>query len=137
VTPASKSGEKSTVVANQEINPKILSAADVVGRKPGDNTLHEVTEAYQGALLSQSSGVSSPNSATTGLVYPAAHDAATDQVAPIAEKRYDLMGNVITGKSFTDPFGGNASRIEYSVPSRSGSDTIILTIFPILNLLYR
>ncbi len=129
VTLASKPGDKATVSANQEINPGILSASDVAGGKPGANTLHEVTEAYQGALISQASGVSSPNSSSSASVYPAAHAAATNQVATFTEKRIDLLGNIIPGKSFSDPFTANTARVEYSVPSKKGN-TIILVVIP-------
>jgi len=136
VFPASKPGEKATVTAFQEINPGILSAADVAGGKPGANTLHEVTEAYQGALISQATGISSPNSGSTGSVYNDAHEAATDQVAPFTERRLDLKGNNIPGKSFAEPFAPNIIRVEYSVPSKNGS-TVVLVVNPIAGRVYK
>ena len=57
-----------TVVAEQSVNPDNTGKmSDAVG-KPGKQMLHEVTEAYQGALISQKSGVSSPESGGEGSV---------------------------------------------------------------------
>jgi hypothetical protein len=39
------------VSANQEVNPKILGAANDYYGTSGSLTLHEVTEVYQGALM--------------------------------------------------------------------------------------
>ncbi len=96
VTPSSTGG-KPTVSANQEINPTVLSASDAAygTNKAGNNTLHEVTEAYEGAKLSQASGVSSGNSKAPGSVYLSAHAAATPQAGPITQTVYDSKGNII------------------------------------------
>ena len=47
VTPSESNDKPNSVVANQEINPEVLSKIDTYYDKPGANTLHEVTEAYQ------------------------------------------------------------------------------------------
>jgi hypothetical protein len=92
VTAASTPGGKATVVANQDVNPTVLGAADAPYGKPGANTLHEVTEAYQGAKMSQTAGASSGVAGTPGSVYPAAHAAATPQAGPIYQRIYDASG---------------------------------------------
>ena len=65
-----------TVTARQEVNPEVLGAMSNAYGKPGQDMMHEVTEAYQGALISQRSGVSSPISNQPGSVYPDAHNIA-------------------------------------------------------------
>ena len=44
-----------------------LSAMSTAHGKPGADMLHEVTEAYQGVLISQQSGISSPVSNQKGF----------------------------------------------------------------------
>jgi RHS repeat-associated protein len=124
VTPASTSGGKATVDAKQEINPTVLAASDAPYGKAGGNTLHEVTEAYQGAKMSQASGVSSGDSKTPGTVYSAAHAAATSQAGPITETVYDAKGNVLPPGSYQ-----GAVRAEYSVTPNNKPPVIIMT-FP-------
>jgi hypothetical protein len=80
------------VVANQQINPETLSKIDSYYGKPGANTLHEITEAYQGAKLSQQSGISSPDANSKQSVYNLAHATATLQAGPVNERRYDKVG---------------------------------------------
>jgi RHS repeat-associated protein len=111
---------KPGVFANQEINPTVLSAADAPYGKPGANTLHEVTEAYQGAKLSQASGVSSGDSKSAGTVYPAAHNAATPQAGAIYETVCDARGNVL-------PNHQGAARAEYSVRPPNKPPVMIMT----------
>jgi RHS repeat-associated protein len=79
VTPASSKDGVATVDANQQVNPSQLQAQSDYYGKPGADILHEVTEAYQGAKISQTSGVSSPMAGQPGSVYEAAHSSATPQ----------------------------------------------------------
>jgi RHS repeat-associated protein len=79
VTPASTPGGTPTVVANQEVNPSQLKTQSDYYGKPGADILHEVTEAYQGAKISQASGLSSRSSMGAGSIYSTAHDMATPQ----------------------------------------------------------
>uniref|UniRef100_UPI001BD3D0E5 RHS repeat domain-containing protein n=1 Tax=Flagellimonas sp. 389 TaxID=2835862 RepID=UPI001BD3D0E5 len=72
-----------TVDATQEVNPEVLSKFGDANSKPGAGTLHEVTEAYQGALVSQASGVSSPAANQPRTVYATAHANATAQPGTI------------------------------------------------------
>ena len=92
VTPSTTPGGKATVSANQEINPTVLSDFSNANSKPGIGVLHEVTEAYQGALLSQASGVSSPASNESGSVYPLAHQMAVKQPGLIDLHGIDANG---------------------------------------------
>lgn len=127
VTPASTPGGTATVSAKQEINPTVLGASDAPYGKAGENTLHEVTEAYQGAKLSQASGVSSGPANTPGSVYPAAHAAATPQAGAINETIYDASGHVLT----MTPQGGypsNVAKVEWSVTGTNGNRTVIQTL---------
>lgn len=82
-----------TVVAEQEVNPGVLNAMSTAHGKPGADILHEVTEAYQGGLMSQKSGVSSPNSSQPSSVYQKAHNRATNQSGQVYERVYDASGN--------------------------------------------
>jgi RHS repeat-associated protein len=109
-----------TTDAKQEINPTVLGAADAPYDKPGANTLHEVTEAYQGAKLSQAAGVSSGDANAPGSVYAAAHAAATPQAGPIYQTVYDARGNVL-------PNYQGAVRAEYSVRPANKPAVIIMT----------
>ncbi|MEO0901737.1 MAG: hypothetical protein AAFX53_17980 [Bacteroidota bacterium] len=74
-----QNGNANTVDAVQEINPDVLATYGNANSKPGAGTLHEVTEGYQGALVSQASGVSSPRAGQPGTVYSTAHANATPQ----------------------------------------------------------
>ncbi len=88
-------GGGNTVSANQEINPGVLSTLSTAYSKPGADTLHEVTEAYQGATLSKASGVSSGPASQAGSVYQQAHNAATPQSGSVVQEVYDANNNVV------------------------------------------
>jgi hypothetical protein len=83
------------VQAVQEINPNVLSTMSSAHGKPGEDVLHEVTEAYQGALISQKDGISSPSEGKKGSVYQKAHNRATDQSGKVYERIYDAAGNTM------------------------------------------
>lgn len=86
-----------TVSANQSLNPTITERADSFYNKPGANTLHAVSEGYQGAKISQASGVSA-TPAINGIpnpVYDAAHAAATPQSGNIYADFVNSNGNVL------------------------------------------
>jgi Alpha-glucuronidase len=74
-----------TVVANQEVNPNVLGRMSSINNSPGQDMFHEVTEAYEGAKISQSSGVSSPKAGISGSVYSKAHNAAVPQSGIVVE----------------------------------------------------
>src|SRR5690606_27524107 len=68
-----------TVDATMEVNPGVLKEFGDANGKPGEGMLHAVTEGYEGALISQASGKSSPKAGQPGSVYPQAHANATKQ----------------------------------------------------------
>ncbi|WP_446725124.1 hypothetical protein [Mucilaginibacter sp. SJ] len=131
VTPASTPGGTATVSANQQLNPTLLALTDApYGQdKAGDNTLHEVTEAYKGAKISQSTGVSAgpatkadennPNS-----VYRRAHNSAVPQVGVIDAIFYDRWHQ--PSSSWT--YNGTPVKLEISTTPPNKPKTIILTI---------
>ena len=110
------------VEANQEINPNVLGAMDEHLGRSGDMTIHELTEAYEGALISQKKGVSSGNSNAPGSVYSNAHRRASPQGAIIHQTYYDKNGNITTDVNKT-------VRAVWSVINRNGVEKIVQT-FP-------
>ncbi len=116
------------VIANQEVNPAVLGAADEYNGTEGSLVLHEVTEAYQGAQIVKEDGVSvgpatSAQAADPTSVYSRAHSAATPQNMNITETVYDAAGNVLRG-TYT-----GAVRAEYSVQQGNRPRRVIMT-FP-------
>jgi RHS repeat-associated protein len=116
-----------TVETNQEINPKVLSAADNYYGTSGSLTLHEVTESYQGAKIAQQTG--SPSGMATAAdasnptsVYNQAHNAATPQNMAIYQTVYDAGGRVLNA-----PFTG-AKKVEYSVQQGARPKLVIMTV---------
>jgi hypothetical protein len=114
-----------TVVANQEVNPNVLGAADAHTKTQGKMMMHEVTEAYAGAQISQESGVSSPPSNVEGSIYNAAHNRATPQTT-VYETIYDSKGNKLQmlpdGK-----YPNNVAKAEWHV-TKNGESKIIQTL---------
>lgn len=103
------------VFANQEINPTTLATIDGENGTPGSLVLHEVTEAYQGALITQQSGESVGPATNADVnnpqsVYSRAHNSATPQSMIINENVYDARGNLIPNYQ---PGQGGA-RLEYT-----------------------
>lgn len=92
----------------------------------GSLTLHEVTESYQGALISQGAGTSAgpatqADAGNPNSVYMRAHNAATPQNMQIFMNVYDAKGNVLQS-----PYTGG-TRIEYSVQQGNRPAQIIMT----------
>ena len=85
-----------SVEANQEINPTVLGLASDTNAKPGQDIMHELTEAYNGASMAQVSGVSSPAAGVTGSVYEASHSSVNtipqSGVLESVEKYYGASG---------------------------------------------
>jgi len=79
------SSGKAIVEAKQEVNPKVLGKFADANGKPGTGMLHEISEAYQGALKSQATGISAPAADTPyeknnpNSAYNQAHIAAIPQ----------------------------------------------------------
>ena len=57
------------VTAHQEINPNVLRSADEHTETSGKMIMHEVTETYEGARISQKTGISSPPANIAGSVF--------------------------------------------------------------------
>jgi RHS repeat-associated protein len=123
VTPASSKDDVAKVEANQQVNPSQLQAQSDYYGKQGADMLHEVTEAYQGAKISQASGVSSPIAGQPGSVYDDAHNRATPQ----SGKQYIDMQNA-KGKSVDKQVPGG--RLVYFVDDGVKAPLILFT-FPI------
>ena len=113
-----------TVVAEQEINPGVLSTMSTAHGKPGADVLHEVSEAYQGALISQKSGISSPASNNPNSVYPKAHNRATSQSGQIFETLYDASKNVLPMNS-NGSYPTGIKSVEWYVNDKKGNNVII------------
>ena len=100
------------VEANQEINPSVLGSADSFTGTPGKMIMHELTEAYYGALLSKKDGISAPKATNEDLldsnsIYSMAHNLATPQTT-VYVNYYDRRN-----KKLNDPNG--AVRAEWFV----------------------
>ena len=108
---------ETTVRASQEVNPDVLSAIDESVGISGTTILHEITEAYAGALLSRSSQQSSPPSNDPNSVYPIAHKMATPQPA-VREEYFDFRGVVLRSAS-------SASSVQWVVYDPNGKKRVI------------
>ncbi len=84
-----------TVKATNEYDTSTGGKIDNAYSKPGSTILHEITEAYEGAKLSQDAKQSSGPDGTPGNVYQAAHKAALPQAGSITQTIYDDNGNVM------------------------------------------
>jgi hypothetical protein len=92
----------------------------------GKMMMHETTEAYAGAQISQRSGVSSPVAGQAGSVYQQAHKKATSQIT-VYESIYDRAGNkleMLPGGIYPS----NVARSEWYV--KKGSKSKVIQTFP-------
>ncbi len=114
-------GNVTNVVANQEVNPYVLEAADEFTRK-GTFIMHELSEAYEGATISYKEKRSSPKANEKGSVYKQSHKKATYQ-PPVYERLLDANGSITT-----DPF--KAKSVEWFVKpyENSNKEKIIQTL---------
>ena len=112
------SSGKQIVEARQDVNPLEMQTYSEANNKPGIGVMHAVTEAYQGALISQSSGVSSPMAGVAGSVYPAAHNHinTTTQPGTINQVDYFYGSPAQTGdygsRSIGAPIGRSTGTID-------------------------
>lgn len=116
-----------TVVTEQEVNPTVLNTMSTAHGKPGAEMLHEVTEAYQGGLISQKNGVSSPESNQPSSVYQKAHNRATNQSGQMFERIYDATGaemQMLQGGGY--PVGVKSA--DWYVNDKKGNKVIIQAI---------
>jgi RHS repeat-associated protein len=84
---------RSTVSCFQEVNTCDLQAMDDYTSSPGTHILHEVTEAYQGGLISLEMNISAGVGSRSNVIYNRAHGQATPQIAI-------LQGEFIKGTNF-------------------------------------
>jgi RHS repeat-associated protein len=89
-----------TVVANQEVNPKVLGKMSETNLAPGQDMLHETTEAYAGAKISQTSGVSvgpatQADANNPQSVYNKSHNAAVPQTGRVYQNVYNAGGTEV------------------------------------------
>ncbi len=95
-----------SVAASQEVNPSVFGRAEAVTGKPGQLMMHEVTEAFEGAKISQKAGVgvgpaTQADADNLESVYSRAHNSATSQ--PILRQSTSPSGRpqwTVNGKVF-------------------------------------
>ena len=114
-----------TVSAYQEVNPIVLGLADSHTNSMGKMMMHEVTEAYSGALISHQRGFGAPpanleEANNPNSVYNKAHNKATPQT-PVYQTLYDKKGSVTLDVN-------EAVRIEWSVTK--GFRTKVIQSYP-------
>jgi RHS repeat-associated protein len=113
-----------TAVANQEVNPNVLGSMSTAHGKPGADMLHEITEAYQGAIISIRQGISSPREGQPGSVYNQAHSSASSQSGPIFEIIYDRFGNVLN-MAPNNQYPKNTASAQWHVIDTNGNQKVI------------
>lgn len=106
VTDTNNYSTTKVVTANQEINPLILERLADSAKMPGGGVLHEVTEAYQGALISRAeNNFAKPATQSDALdptsIYLRAHKSATMQPGGMLEIKYMTKEGLI----FKNPTG--------------------------------
>lgn len=108
-----------TVQAFQEINTPALEKASANFSKPGADVLHETTEAYLGAKISQNKGVSSPRDGQQGSVYGIVHKLASPESGDKIVEATNAIG-VSTGTRLVH--GGS---VKLLVIDSMGNDVIL------------
>ena len=114
-------GKVVKVTAKQTVNPCVLEKAETY-TGIGTSLMHEITEAYEGAKISESTKISSPSSNRPNSVYDKAHKKATVQPT-IYYRMYDKNGN-------ETKFKDNAKKLEWFVTPYYDSkyETVIQTM---------
>ncbi|WP_079241034.1 RHS repeat domain-containing protein [Chryseobacterium indologenes] len=112
----------------QEVNPFILGAMSNYFGKPGADMLHEVTESYQGALISQKLGkdagyASEADNEDFFSIYNSAHNAATPQTS----KGYQQINYDKNGNQTTNLYKSGRSEAVFKT---SGKAPLIVPIYP-------
>jgi len=115
-----------SVSAKQEVNPGVLEKASTANGKPGADMLHEVTEAYEGGLISLKRGSSSPEAGQPGSAYNKAHRRATKQSGDITETYYNSANKVVNADA--DGNYPGATKAVWTVTDKDGIMHIIQTV---------
>ena len=118
-----------TIETKQEVNPTVLGAMSDYFGKPGADMLHEVTESYQGALISQKLGkdagiATQADNDNPFSIYNGAHNSATPQTDGYDVRYFDKTGNPSSvlyksGRAeffITDPSGVKTPKIIQTYP---------------------
>lgn len=84
--------EKFKITAHQEVNPEVLAKMDE--NEYGTGIMHELTEAYEGGLISWELNTSAQKGGPNNLIYQQAHDRATKQ-PEFLEEYYNEAGKVV------------------------------------------
>ena len=75
--------ETNTVTAFQTVNPDVLNKMSSVRGKPGQDIMHEISEAYEGGKIALNNKTSYPESGDSNPIYPTAHTLAIPQSCTI------------------------------------------------------
>jgi hypothetical protein len=118
-------------VANQEVNPNVLGNADAHTNTTGKMIMHEATEAYGGAQISQQAGAGVEVATQADFVNPQsvyyrAHNGATPQT-PIGQTIYDSNGKQLQMLP-NGNYPNNVSRAEWWVIDQNGNRKVIQTL---------
>jgi uncharacterized protein RhaS with RHS repeats len=111
-----KRNDDGTIAARQEVNPSVLGKIDPNG-KSGMTAMHELTEAYAGARISQETGAEA-GPAIMGKqndIYEQAHMNATPQPF-VYQRRYGRDGRLLTPEEALNVL--DVYKREYYVPGR-------------------
>lgn len=71
--------ETNTVTAFQTVNPDVLNKMSSASGKPGQDILHEISEAYEGGKIALNNKTSYPESGDSNPIYSTAHNLAVPQ----------------------------------------------------------
>ena len=117
----------------QEINPCALSNMDKVNGKPGQTTLHEVTESYVGGIIarirSDFSGrrpVNDEEYDDPNSIYKVSHNLVVKQSGDVSEHFFNKSGKEV----FRDPINGSlpgAVKLQYAT---GNPEQVFHTIIP-------
>ena len=80
-------------IAKQTVIPAELKAIDKFYGLPGRSSLHEITEAYKGAMIAMSENVISSAIGSNNPLYKRAHNGAIPQSGPSYRHCYDAQDN--------------------------------------------
>lgn len=121
------------VTAKQAINPEILGNMGDFAGKPGEGVLHEVSEAYEGSLISKAKsnfvGVATQaDAANPASVYFRAHNAAVMQPGGSIDIQYKINDGLIIKNPGGFSFGPKGTDVKSAQFMSSGR--IIFTKYP-------
>ena len=110
------------VNAYQTVNLSVLRLMSNSYGKPGQDLAHEITEAYQGGLLSLKYGCSASIGSLSNALYLEAHDLAIPQSGSVEIRFYDDNGH------YSDTITPSTTRVEWWTNPTSGGATRIQSL---------